>query len=77
MVDPPARSPSAVPRLDLLASLLAFVRGHGMDAEGRPSGKEALALLERSEQIGLVHTVSNVMEGVGYICNCCGCCCGR
>ena len=28
---------------------------------------EALALLERSEEIGLVHTVSNVMEGVGYV----------
>jgi electron transport complex protein RnfB len=23
-----------------------------------------------------VHTVSNVMQGVGYVCNCCGCCCG-
>ena len=37
---------------------------------------EALALLEKAEQVGLVHTVSNVMEGVGYVCNCCGCCCG-
>jgi ferredoxin len=37
---------------------------------------EALALLERSEEIGLVHTVSNVAQGVGYVCNCCGCCCG-
>lgn len=37
---------------------------------------EALALLDRSEEVGLVHTVNNVIEGVGYICNCCGCCCG-
>jgi NAD-dependent dihydropyrimidine dehydrogenase PreA subunit len=37
--------------------------------------EEALAILEKSEQVGLVHTVSNVMQGVGYICNCCGCCC--
>lgn len=37
---------------------------------------EALALLDKAEQVGLVHTVSNVMEGVGYVCNCCGCCCG-
>ena len=37
---------------------------------------EALALLYRCEEIGLVHTVNNVMEGVGYVCNCCGCCCG-
>ncbi len=48
----------------------------------RPQGpgdltlEEALALLERTEQIGLVHTVSNVREGWSYVCNCCGCCCG-
>jgi electron transport complex protein RnfB len=23
-----------------------------------------------------VHCVSNVIEGVFYVCNCCGCCCG-
>ena len=44
--------------------------------EGDVSKAEALAILERSEEIGLVHTVSNVMKGVGYVCNCCGCCCG-
>ncbi len=43
---------------------------------GDISQAEALEILERSEQVGLVHTVSNVMEGVGYVCNCCGCCCG-
>ena len=37
---------------------------------------EALAILDRTEEIGLVHTVSNVMKGFGYVCNCCGCCCG-
>jgi electron transport complex protein RnfB len=26
--------------------------------------------------VGLVHSVSNVIEGVFYVCNCCGCCCG-
>lgn len=40
------------------------------------SQEEALALLDETEEIGLVHTVRNVMKGVGYICNCCGCCCG-
>lgn len=40
------------------------------------SQEEALALLQEAEEIGLVHTVSNVAKGVGYICNCCGCCCG-
>jgi NAD-dependent dihydropyrimidine dehydrogenase PreA subunit len=38
--------------------------------------EEALAVLDKTEEIGLVHTVSNVAEGVYYVCNCCGCCCG-
>jgi electron transport complex protein RnfB len=38
--------------------------------------EEALAMLDHFEEMGLVHTVSNVAEGVGYVCNCCGCCCG-
>lgn len=42
---------------------------------GDISREEALAILEQSEEIGLVHMVSNVIEGVGYVCNCCGCCC--
>jgi hypothetical protein len=40
------------------------------------SQQEALAFLDKAEEMGLVHTVSNVMKGVGYVCNCCGCCCG-
>jgi NAD-dependent dihydropyrimidine dehydrogenase PreA subunit len=40
------------------------------------SKEEAIAVLERFEEMGLVHTVSNVAQGVGYVCNCCGCCCG-
>jgi len=38
--------------------------------------QEALAILDQTEEVGLVHTVSNVMKGIGYVCNCCGCCCG-
>jgi len=38
------------------------------------SKEEALAILDKTEEIGLVHTVSNVVS-IGYICNCCGCCC--
>lgn len=38
--------------------------------------EEALAVLDKTEKTGLVHTVSNVAEGVYYVCNCCGCCCG-
>ena len=37
---------------------------------------KALEILDETEKIGLVHTVSNVAEGVVYVCNCCGCCCG-
>ena len=40
------------------------------------SREQALALLDRCEEAGLVHTVSNIQEGLGYVCNCCGCCCG-
>ncbi|MFH1699720.1 MAG: 4Fe-4S binding protein [Candidatus Zixiibacteriota bacterium] len=36
---------------------------------------EALRILDEAEEEGLVHTVSNVATGIGYICNCCGCCC--
>jgi len=37
--------------------------------------EEALATLDRVEEMGLVHTVSNVVKGLSYVCNCCGCCC--
>jgi Na+-translocating ferredoxin:NAD+ oxidoreductase subunit B len=49
---------------------------------GRPPGpdsiskEEALALLDECDRLGLVHTVSNVVRDVYYVCNCCGCCCG-
>jgi Na+-translocating ferredoxin:NAD+ oxidoreductase subunit B len=49
------------------------------EREARPGDlteSEALALLDLSETVGLVHTVSNIADGVGYVCNCCGCCCG-
>ena len=55
---------------------LSFSQTERAPRPGDISQAEALEILEKSEQIGLVHTVSNVMERVGYICNCCGCCCG-
>jgi Na+-translocating ferredoxin:NAD+ oxidoreductase subunit B len=54
----------------------------GISAYERPSrpddisSEQAMAVLDEAEEAGLVHTVSNVMEGVSYVCNCCGCCCG-
>jgi ferredoxin len=40
------------------------------------SKEEALTFLDKTEEMGLVHTVSNIMKDIGYVCNCCGCCCG-
>jgi ferredoxin len=37
--------------------------------------QQALDVLRRAEEVGLVHSVSNLVEGVYYVCNCCGCCC--
>jgi Pyruvate/2-oxoacid:ferredoxin oxidoreductase delta subunit len=37
--------------------------------------KEALDILRRSEEAGLVHLVDNAREGIKHTCNCCGCCC--
>jgi NAD-dependent dihydropyrimidine dehydrogenase PreA subunit len=55
---------------------LSFTAAERAPRPGDISREEALALLEETEEVGLVHTVSNVTEGVGYVCNCCGCCCG-
>ncbi len=37
--------------------------------------EEALKVLERAEEAGLVHVTDNVAHGVNFMCNCCGCCC--
>jgi electron transport complex protein RnfB len=59
--------------LDMCMTFSAAERSPGPDTVTK---EEALATLDRAEEIGLVHTVSNVAKGIGYICNCCGCCCG-
>ncbi|MHA1277487.1 MAG: ATP-binding protein [Candidatus Helarchaeota archaeon] len=47
-------------------------RGHAKEI----SKKEALALLKKFNQMGLVHTTENYGEGDHtLICNCCACCC--
>ncbi|MCX7779879.1 MAG: 4Fe-4S binding protein [Negativicutes bacterium] len=38
--------------------------------------REALTIVEQSKEAGLAQIADNVRHGVGYICNCCGCCCG-
>jgi ferredoxin len=55
---------------------LSFSSQERAPAPGDLTQQEALALLDRCEEVGLVHTVSNVTQGMSYICNCCGCCCG-
>jgi len=43
----------------------------------RPISKEqALRILRDCEEAGLVHSSGNYQRGIGYICNCCPCCCG-
>jgi formate hydrogenlyase subunit 6/NADH:ubiquinone oxidoreductase subunit I len=42
----------------------------------RVTKKEAYAILEATEKAGLVHNTNNWIENTGFICNCCGCCCG-
>jgi electron transport complex protein RnfB len=54
-------------------SFTTFARPEG---PGTISREAALQLLDGAEEIGLVHTVSNIAKGVSYVCNCCGCCCG-
>jgi len=36
---------------------------------------QALDVVKKSEEAGLVHLVDNAREGIKHTCNCCGCCC--
>ncbi|WP_025692773.1 4Fe-4S binding protein [Paenibacillus zanthoxyli] len=37
---------------------------------------EALEILRKSREYGLVHVVDNVKQKPAWMCNCCSCCCG-
>ena len=37
--------------------------------------QEAMRILREADDDGLVHSSANVQTGLGYICNCCTCCC--
>lgn len=37
---------------------------------------ELLRVLEKTEELGLVHLADNVQKKPAFICHCCGCCCG-
>lgn len=38
--------------------------------------REALQILQECKEFGLVQIADNVKRNVGFICNCCSCCCG-
>ena len=59
-----------------LKNCLAFSPVEGAFGDSGISRNEALAILDETEDIGLVHSVSNSVDDVNYVCNCCGCCCG-
>jgi len=55
---------------------LSFSKAKRKPKEGDITKEEAIEIIKKSENAGLVHSVSNVVDGLHYICNCCGCCCG-
>ena len=38
--------------------------------------EEALKILQKAGEAGLIHSAANIREGHMIICNCCTCCCG-
>lgn len=42
----------------------------------RASSKQAARIIEQCKEAGLAQIADNVQKNVGFICNCCGCCCG-
>ncbi len=42
----------------------------------RAGAGEAMTVLEQCKQAGLAQIADNVQRSVGFMCNCCGCCCG-
>jgi ferredoxin/DNA-binding IclR family transcriptional regulator len=50
-----------------------FVIDRGLGRE--LSREEALDIIRKSEEEGLIHFVDNCQEGIQHNCNCCSCCC--
>jgi Pyruvate/2-oxoacid:ferredoxin oxidoreductase delta subunit len=40
------------------------------------SREEALGIMAKAEEEGLVHLTYNIEDGQVFVCNCCPCCCG-
>lgn len=56
-----------------LNDAVGHLANHGIAR--RISTREGVKILERCKEAGLAQTADNVKQQVGYICNCCGCCC--
>jgi Pyruvate/2-oxoacid:ferredoxin oxidoreductase delta subunit len=50
-----------------------YIVRHGFGRE--ISREEAVEILERGRETGLVHIADNVQQQVTYLCSCCSCCC--
>lgn len=50
-----------------------FILDKGLGRE--LSKEEALDIIRKSEEEGLIHFVDNCQEGIQHNCNCCSCCC--
>ncbi len=59
--------------LSLNSGATTLVRTGHAEAIGKA---EALSILRQAQEAGLAQTADNVKNAVGYVCNCCGCCCG-
>jgi Pyruvate/2-oxoacid:ferredoxin oxidoreductase delta subunit len=56
-----------------IGPVVDYVLRHGMARE--ISESEALELIGKSRDAGLVHICDNVQRRPAFVCNCCGCCC--
>ena len=50
-----------------------FLTGRGVSR--KITKEEAMDILARCEEEGLIHTTNNAQQKIPYICNCCTCCC--
>jgi len=47
----------------------------GLNSARKINHDEAIEILKKSDEAGLVHNVENHQDRPGIICNCCSCCC--
>jgi ferredoxin len=57
-----------------LGPFAEFVKERGFGRE--ITKEEAMKVMRKSADAGLIHTSSNTQQRIDFICNCCTCCCG-